>query len=81
MPGRKKRSLTFKAVGAQSPRPFFICLACLAVGIHLRLFFVHPPQETNLGSREGEETMDSSIALDIQFVLKTFGGNGAGWAL
>jgi len=25
--------------------------------------------------------MDSSIALDIQFVLKTFGGNGAGWAL
>ena len=80
MPGRKKRSLTFKAVGAK-PTAFFICLARLAVGIHLRLFFVHPPQETNLGSREGEETMDSSIALDIQFVLKTFGGNGAGWAL
>jgi len=25
--------------------------------------------------------MDSSIALDIQSALKTFGGNGAGWAL
>jgi len=25
--------------------------------------------------------MDSSIALDIQSAIKTFGGNGAGWAL